>query len=150
MVRDRSWGSRPDAGKRWWGDRIGYTTGAGNGLAFLAVSHPNTLDRADVFDGFIDRDGNRSPIRKGTRQLYYRPDGRIERVELALVDEQERELHLQGSMLNHCTFQSIPAMMTTVSMVTWTADGESRAVGEDQDVWWQHSWRLFARSRAQS
>ena len=147
MVRDRSWGSRPDAGKRWWGDRIGYTTGAGDGFAFLAVSHPSALDRADVFDGFIDRDGARSAIRRGTRQLHYRADGRIERVELSLVDDHERELQLQGTLLNRCTFQSIPAMMTTVSMATWSVDAQGHAVGEDQDVWWQHSWRPFARSR---
>ncbi|MEO8695873.1 MAG: hypothetical protein ABI658_20300 [Acidimicrobiales bacterium] len=147
MVRDRSWGSRPDGGKRWWGDRIGYTTGAGDGIAFLAVSHPSALDRADVFDGFIDRDGARSPIRQGTRQLTYRPDGRIERVVLELVDDGGRELRVQGATLNRCTFQSIPAMMTTVSMVTWSVDGAGEATGEDQDVWWQHSWRRFARSR---
>ena len=46
-----------------------------------------------------------------------------------------------------CTFPSIPAMMTTVSMVSWTHDDGSALVGEDQDVWWQHSWRRFARGR---
>jgi hypothetical protein len=150
LVRDRSWGPRPDAGKRWWGDRIGYTTAAGTDFAVLAVSYPKSLDRADVFDGFIDRDGTRSAIRQGTRQLYYRADGRIDRVELALADDEGRELHLQGATQNRCTFQSIPAMMTTVSMVMWSVDGEHSAIGEDQDVWWQHSWRRFARSRVPS
>jgi hypothetical protein len=116
----------------------------------LAVSHPKALDRADVFDGFIDRGGTRSAIRRGTRQLYYRADGRIERVELALVDDEGQDLHMQGATQNRCTFQSIPAMMTTVSMVTWSVDGERSAIGEDQDVWWQHSWRQFARSRVPS
>jgi hypothetical protein len=147
-VRDRSWGSRPDAGKRWWGDRIGYTTGAGDGFAFLAVSHPKSLDRGEVFDGFVDRDGRRLPLRSGSRRLSYGDDGRIARVALDLVDGDGGDIALEGVVQNHCTFQSIPAMMTTVSMTTWSIAGGGSAVGEDQDVWWQHSWRAFARSRA--
>jgi hypothetical protein len=151
MVRDRSWGPRPDAGKRWWGDRIGYTTGAADGFAFLAVSQPKAMDRADVFDGFIDRGGDRRAIHRGTRQLRYRDDRRIARVELELEDTAGRSVTIAGDTQNRCTFQSIPAMMTTVSMVAWSVEGAGvdtdGAIGEDQDVWWQHCWRPFARSR---
>ena len=146
-VRDRSWGPRPDAGKRWWGDRIGYTTGASAEFAFLAVSHPQSLERAVVFDGFIDEGGARHAIASGSRELHYGSDGRIERVELQLVDDRGREHRLDGTVRSHCTFPSIPAMMTTVSMVTWTAADRDSLIGEDQDVWWQHRWRAFARSR---
>jgi hypothetical protein len=31
--------------------------------------------------------------------------------------------------------------------VTWTAADRDSLIGEDQDVWWQHRWRAFARSR---
>jgi hypothetical protein len=146
-VRDRSWGPRPDAGKRWWGDRIGYTTGAGDEFAFLAVSHPESLERAVVFDGFIDVRGARRAIDRGTRELHYGVDGRIAGVALVLVDDEGAEHRLAGTVHSHCTFPSIPAMVTTVSMVTWAGAVGADLVGEDQDVWWQHSWRKFARGR---
>lgn len=134
-IRDRSWGPRviPDD------MRLGYCHGESDTTSFLAFSTPGP-DRDTVFKGFISRNGERAHVVSGHRQLQFAADGRMQRIELLLIDDQDRRLVAVGRPLNYFMYLPYANLLSRHYLMRWEVDG-SVMYGEEQDLWSVPLWQ---------
>jgi hypothetical protein len=125
-MRDRSWGPRLDDAST----RAAYVYGLSRSSCFLVVT--SHTPSGPVVMGFIERDGERSPLAGGTvteeRDAQHRPvAARIE-----VTDQAGRELTTSGTARNHLAKSASPGMFAWMTMMQWDVDD---CVGQFQDVW---------------
>lgn len=139
-IRDRSWGPRVI------GDdiRINYCHGQSADLAFLSYSRPAADGSETPFKGYLSRGGATAPVVGGDRRTTY-ADGRLHRIDLALIDADGRRLEAVGTPLNTLVHEPYPGLVNWLHLIEWRA-GNAVLHGEEQDVWSMRLWR--ARDRA--
>ena len=149
--RDRSWGPRTQFGR---GIHNGASKSGGYSYATSSENHAFhaiTMDfgaGALAIHGYIIRDGERSKVRSGTRQVLERDAHTAYplRVALDLVDDSGRELHAEGECRNGLGLFLNPNLYTVNCLTEWTFDGIT-AYGEDHDNWSATGIKEFLRQR---
>ncbi len=133
-IRDRSWGPRVI------GDdiRLNYFHGQSANLAFLGYSKPERMAET-LFKGYLWRDGLTSPMAEGTRSTYY-ADGKLDRIELVMVDTAGRGIEATGRPLNTLVHEPYPGLVNWLHLIEWRV-GDAILYGEEQDVWSTKRWR---------
>jgi hypothetical protein len=132
-VRDRSWYVRPDDRSL----RASYTyavVDADDHVVVHGIGDPSAVDGSIVFGGYLQRDGRRTRLQGGTRQVVSRRRGHPERIVIEVADVEGRSAALEGMVSASLASQSTPGMFAWMSVVRWTLDGRG-ATGEDHDVW---------------
>lgn len=147
--RDRSWGPRSQVGEMLVG---GFAAHGGYSYATASETdafHTITMDWGEgcrSIHGFLLRDGTRSPLAEGLREVVERDaDGFGARVRITGTDELGRELHAEGVTRNRLVFPINPNLLTVNCLTVWTFGGVT-AVGEDHDNWSAASIRRHVRS----
>lgn len=146
--RDRSWGVRSQFGPGLAGSparRGGYSYAtASDRDAF----HTITMDfgsGCQSIHGYLLRDGVWAKLTSAVREVVKRDDrGFQTQVRIDGVDQLGRELHAEGTCLNHLAFPINPNLFTINCLTAWTFDGVT-AYGEDHDNWSAPAIRAFAR-----
>lgn len=142
LMRDRSWGRRPDLR----GVKAGYDYAfASESDGFLGLSLDRGEDR--VVMGFVIRDGEWSRAVDGRRHVTRDSNGIPSAVEIEVVDELGRTVQAHGRPISRYTNMIYPSMLVHQSLMHWEFDGHS-AYAEDQDVWDPAQWRAYRRSRS--
>jgi hypothetical protein len=140
LMRDRSWGRRPDLR----GVKAGYDYAfATNTDGFLGLSLDRGEDR--VVMGFFLRDGDMAKAVDGRRHVYRNDDGMPDAIEIEVVDAHGRTVTAQGVVASQFSHMVYPSMLVHQSLVRWEYDGHI-VYAEDQDVWDPVQWRAFRRS----
>jgi hypothetical protein len=139
LMRDRSWGRRPDLR----GVKAGYDYAypdPDNG--FLGLSMDRAEDR--VVMGFIWRDGVMSKAAGGRRQVHRATNGMPVAIDIEVLDHLGRRAVAHGEVVSQFTNQVYPSMLVHQSLVEWDYAGTT-TFAEDQDVWDPAQWRAFRR-----
>ena len=140
LMRDRSWGRRPDLR----GVKAGYDYAfSSTEDGFLGLSMDiEEVDR--VVMGFVIRDGRWSRATGGRRHVERGSDGILTAVDIEVVDELGRVVTAHGEPLTRYTNLIYPSMLVHQSLMRWEYDGHV-AYAEDQDVWDPKQWRASRR-----
>jgi hypothetical protein len=140
LMRDRSWGRRPDLR----GVKAGYDYAfVSQDLGFLGLSLDRGEDR--VVMGFILRDGVWSKAVGGRRTVHRDAHGMPVAIDIEVNDQLGRSINAHGETQTRFTNLVYPSMLVHQSLVYWEFDGAS-AYAEDQDVWDPVDWRACRRS----
>lgn len=146
-IRDRTWQRRHE---KWKSGGHGYSTIGGGASALLATS-PLLVDDPDhgaITGGFLQRDGIRSRIVRGTRTAQRHPEHSwVTRLELEGEDARGRRFRAVGTPLTRMGM-SLPALhgVAWTSLMEWDLDGE-QLMGDDQDCWALYEWATLHRAR---
>jgi hypothetical protein len=124
--------------------RMNYFHGQSADLAFLAYSTPEG-DTETLFKGYLSRDGVTSPVAGGTRSTHY-VDGKLERIDVHMVDAAGRSIDATGRPLNTLVHEPYPGLVNWLHLIEWRV-GDAILDGEEQDVWSTTRWRERDRSR---
>ena len=140
LMRDRSWGRRPDLR----GVKAGYDYAfAAATDGFLGLSLDRGEDR--VVMGFILRDGDMSKAVGGRRHVHRNENGMPETIEIDVIDALGRTVTAHGVVISQFSHLVYPSMLVHQSLVRWDYAGNN-VYAEDQDVWDPIQWRAFRRS----
>ncbi len=140
LMRDRSWGRRPDLR----GVKAGYDYAfATDTDGFLGLSLDRGEDR--VVMGFILSDGEMAKAVDGRRHVHRNEAGMPDAIEIEVVDALGRSVTAQGVVISQFSHLVYPSMLVHQSLVRWEYDG-GIAYAEDQDVWDPAQWRAFRRA----
>jgi hypothetical protein len=137
-IRDRTWAPRSE---RWAEGHVGYADACNETVAFLVAT---TGDR--VRSGYLVRDGRRSAVVDGCRQVERDPEhGFLRRIVVEAEDADGRRFRATGEGSSRMAMP-IPGVHGVVwtSLVDWRIDGQ-QAWGEDQDAWPIAGWSSFRR-----
>ncbi|MGV0793290.1 DUF7065 domain-containing protein [Mycolicibacterium sp. XJ1819] len=139
LMRDRSWGKRPDLR----GVKAGYDYAYRDAEdGFMGLSLDRGEDR--VVSGFIWRDGELSKAAGGSRRVHRKGNGMPAAIDIEVVDELGRRVTAHGEVLSQFTNLVYPSMLVHQSLVAWDYAGTT-VFAEDQDVWDPVQWRAFRR-----
>ncbi len=139
LMRDRSWGRRPDLR----GVKAGYDYAFGSETdGFLGLSLDRGEDR--VVMGFILRDGEMSKAVGGRRHVHRGQDGTPEAIDIEVTDALGRTVTASGVVVSQFSNLVYPSMLVHQSLVRWEYD-DYTVHAEDQDVWDPVQWRAFRR-----
>lgn len=139
LMRDRSWGRRPDLR----GVKAGYDYAfASDTDGFLGLSMDRGEDR--VVMGFILRDGIMSKAVGGRRHVRRGDAGMPEAIEIEVLDALGRTVTAHGVVISQFSHFVYPSMLVHQSLIRWDYNGNT-VYAEDQDVWDPVQWRAFRR-----
>jgi hypothetical protein len=140
LMRDRSWGRRPDLR----GVKAGYDYAfATDTDGFLSLSLDRGEDR--VVMGFILRDAEMSKAVGGDRRVHRGDNGMPVAIAITVLDELGRTVTAHGVVVSQFSHLVYPSMLVHQSLVRWDYDGNT-VYAEDQDVWDPVQWRAFRRA----